>query len=286
LRDEQKPIERFSRGEEHVIYWGDVLQVLEECVPDHSIDLLFADPPYNIGKRYDSFLDRWESDESYADWCYQWLALGLQKLKPTGSLYVMASTQAMPYLDLFLRRRSTVLARIVWRYDSSGVQAKRKFGSMYEPILHCVMDPNQYTFNADAVRVDAPTGSVRRLIDYRKTPPVPYNSSKVPGNVWEFPRVRYRMSEYENHPTQKPESLLERIVTASSHPGDCVLDLFSGTFTASAVAKRLGRRSIGIEQSIEYVKIGLRRLSICEDFHGEPLVAIQKPYVRKNKSLP
>lgn len=286
MRDEQKPIERFSRGEEHVIYWGDVLQVLEECVPDHSIDLLFADPPYNIGKRYDSFLDRWESDESYADWCYQWLALGLQKLKPTGSLYVMASTQAMPYLDLFLRRRSTVLARIVWRYDSSGVQAKRKFGSMYEPILHCVMDPNQYTFNADAVRVDAPTGSVRRLIDYRKTPPVPYNSSKVPGNVWEFSRVRYRMSEYENHPTQKPESLLERIVAASSHPGDCVLDLFSGTFTASAVAKRLGRRSIGIEQSSEYVKIGLRRLSICEDFHGEPLVAIQKPYVRKNKSLP
>ena len=286
MRDEQKPIERFSRGEEHVIYWGDVLQVLEECVPDHSIDLLFADPPYNIGKRYDSFLDRWESDESYADWCYQWLALGLQKLKPTGSLYVMASTQAMPYLDLFLRRRSTVLARIVWRYDSSGVQAKRKFGSMYEPILHCVMDPNQYTFNADAVRVDAPTGSVRRLIDYRKTPPVPYNSSKVPGNVWEFSRVRYRMSEYENHPTQKPESLLERIVAASSHPGDCVLDLFSGTFTASAVAKRLGRRSIGIEQSSEYVKIGLRRLSICEDFHGEPLVAIQKPYVRKNISLP
>lgn len=205
---------------------------MEECVLDQSIDLLFADPPYNIGKQYDSFLDRWESDEAYADWCYQWLALGLRKLKPTGSLYVMSSTQAMPYLDLFLRKQSTVLARIVWHYDSSGVQAKRKFGSMYEPILHCVMNPNQYTFNADAVRVDAPTGSVRRLIDYRKSPPVPYNSSKVPGNVWEFPRVRYRMNEYEHHPTQKPEALLERMLLASSHPGDCILDLFSGTFTA------------------------------------------------------
>lgn len=286
MRDDQKTIERFSRDEEHAIYWGDVLKVMEECVLDQSIDLLFADPPYNIGKQYDSFLDRWESDEAYADWCYQWLALGLRKLKPTGSLYVMSSTQAMPYLDLFLRKQSTVLARIVWHYDSSGVQAKRKFGSMYEPILHCVMNPNQYTFNADAVRVDAPTGSVRRLIDYRKSPPVPYNSSKVPGNVWEFPRVRYRMNEYEHHPTQKPEALLERMLLASSHPGDCILDLFSGTFTASAVAKRLGRRSIGIEQSGEYVKIGLRRLSICETFQGELLVPIQKPYVRKNKSLP
>lgn len=279
---DQSSIERFSSDEEHVIYLGNVHSVLRDCIENQSVDLLFADPPYNIGKQYDSFLDRWESDHSYAQWCYEWLALGLEKLKPNGSLYLMTSTQAMPYLDLFLRDRTTVLSRIVWHYDSSGVQAKRKFGSMYEPILHCVMNPNQYTLNVELIQVDAPTGSRRRLIDYRKSPPVPYNTSKTPGNVWSFPRVRYRMPEYENHPTQKPEALLERIILASSHAGDTVLDLFSGTFTTGAVAKRLGRRSIGIEQSTEYIKIGLRRLAICDSFHGVPLRPLHKPFVRKN----
>lgn len=279
---DQSPIERFCSSEGHVIYWGNVQAVLRDCIENHSIDLLFADPPYNIGKQYDTFLDRWESDESYASWCCEWLTLCLEKLKPDGSLYLMTSTQAMPYLDLFLRDRTTVLSRIVWHYDSSGVQAKRKFGSIYEPILHCVMNPNKYTFNSESIQVDAPTGSKRKLMDYRKSPPVPYNTSKTPGNVWSFPRVRYRMPEYENHPTQKPEALLERIVLASSHAGDTVLDLFSGTFTTSAVAKRLGRRSIGIEQSPEYIKIGLRRLAICDTFQGEPLMPLHKPYVRKN----
>ena len=84
----------------------------------------------------------------------------------------------------------------------------------------------------------------------------------MPGNVWEFPRVRYRMNEYEKHPTQKPVALLERIVRASSNPGDLVLDPFAGTFTTSFVAKKLGRQSIGIEIEEDYVKIGLRRLQI------------------------
>ncbi|MEN1396534.1 DNA methyltransferase, partial [Pseudomonas aeruginosa] len=73
------------------------------------------------------------------------------------------------------------------------------------------------------------------LIDYRKNPPQPYNHQKVPGNVWDFPRVRYLMDEYENHPTQKPEALLKRIILASSNPGDIVLDPFAGSFTTGAV---------------------------------------------------
>jgi site-specific DNA-methyltransferase (adenine-specific) len=93
----------------------------------------------------------------------------------------------------------------------------------------------------------------------------------VPGNVWEFPRVRYRMDEYENHPTQKPIALLERIIKASSNEGDLVLDPFSGTFTTCYVAKELNRNSIGIELQDEYVKIGLRRLQLAEEFKGEKL---------------
>jgi len=178
----------------------------------------------------------------------------------------------------------SILSRIVWAYDSSGVQARKYFGSLYEPILHVVKDPEHYTFNAEAIAVEARTGAVRHLIDYRKPIPTLYNSKKVPGNVWAFPRVRYRMDEYEEHPSQKPEVLLERIVLASSNPGDLVLDPFAGTFTTGAVAKRLGRRFIGVEREKEYIKIGLRRLGIRKDFDGEALAPPQKTYIRRNGS--
>ena len=99
-------------------------------VPDQSVDLIFADPPYNIGKKFGTFSDAWQSDEHYAEWCRSWLSVCISKLKPSGSLYVMTSTQAMPYLDLWLRERLSIMARIVWHYDSSGVQAKKYFGSI------------------------------------------------------------------------------------------------------------------------------------------------------------
>ena len=264
------------------IFHGDCLEVMQASVPDGKIALIFADPPYNIGKTFGQFKDQWPSDEDYAGWCYAWLELCLRKLSATGSMYVMTSTQSMPYLDLWLRKRCNVLSRIVWHYDSSGVQARRYFGSMYEPILFCVKDTDKYTFNADAIQVEARTGAVRNLIDYRKATPAPYKSTKVPGNVWSFPRVRYRMEEYEEHPSQKPEALLERIIKASSNPGDLVLDPFSGTFTTCAVAKRLGRRSIGIEQEREYFKIGVRRLGLGDELDGEELRPLEKTYVRKN----
>ncbi|MBI2190521.1 MAG: adenine-specific DNA-methyltransferase [Planctomycetes bacterium] len=261
---------------------GDALDLLDTVVADAQVNLVFADPPYNIGKKFGGFHDRWESDDAYASWSARWLDLCIKKLAPDGTMYVMASTQAMPFLDLYLRTRLSILSRIVWAYDSSGVQAKKYFGSLYEPILHAVKDPEHYTFNAEAIAVEARTGAVRHLIDYRKPTPTLYNSKKVPGNVWSFPRVRYRMDEYEEHPSQKPEVLLERIVLASSNPGDLVLDPFAGTFTTGAVARRLGRRFIGVEREREYIKIGLRRLGIRKDLDGEALAPPQKTYVRRN----
>ncbi len=251
--------------------WGDVLDILTREVPDRSIDLIFADPPYNIGKNFIDLPDKWGSDESYLEWCYKWLEMCIKKLKSNGSMYVMTATQHMPYFDIFLRDKVTILSRIVWYYDSSGVQAKKYFGSLYEPILHCVKDKNNYTFNSEDISVEAKTGAIRKLIDYRKSIPTVYNSKKVPGNVWEIHRVRYRMGEYENHPTQKPVALLERVIKASSNEGDIVLDPFSGTFTTSFVAMQLKRKSIGIEIQEEYVKIGLRRLQIMSEYNGMPL---------------
>lgn len=269
------------RNETTAILYGACSEALPQ-IPAESVDLVFADPPYNIGKRFAGFHDVWPSDHAYATWCYSWLEECIRVLKPTGSMYVMTSTQAMPYLDLWLRDRLTILSRIVWHYDSSGVQAKRYFGSLYEPILFCVKDPKNYIFNASDIEVEARTGAVRKLIDYRKSVPTTYKATKVPGNTWYIPRVRYRMAEYEDHPSQKPEALLERIITASSNRGDTVLDPFSGAFTTCAVAQRLGRRSIGIESQAEYVKIGLRRLAISDRFRGEKLNAPDKRRIRKN----
>jgi adenine-specific DNA-methyltransferase len=268
--------------EGHTIHWGNALEILSSGVADGSVDLIFADPPYNIGKRFGDFHDRWESDDKYAEWCYQWIDLCIRKLSDTGAMFLMTSTQAMPYLDLFVRRKLTILSRIVWHYDSSGVQARKYFGSLYEPILYCVKNSSNYVFNADAIKIEARTGAVRRLIDYRKETPTFYNSEKVPGNVWTMPRVRYRMDEYENHPSQKPEALLERIILASSNEGQTVLDPFAGTFTTGAVARRLNRRSISIELQEEYLKIGLRRLGIQSQYMGSPIERLSKTYTRKN----
>lgn len=245
---------------DHLIYAGDTLSLLPQ-IPDGTLPLIFIDPPYNIGKSFGKCKDQWASESAYLSWCYQWIDLCLQKLAPNGSLYFMSATQYMPYFDLYLRDKICILSRIVWCYDSSGRQAKKHYGSLYEPILHCVRNPKDYVFNADAIQVEAKTGSQRQLIDYRNHPPRVYNTTKVPGNVWNFSRVRYKMNEYRTHPSQKPEALLERIILASSHKGDRVLDPFAGTFTTASVCARLKRRSISIEQEETYLEIGRQRLA-------------------------
>lgn len=263
------------------IYHGDAIDVLQS-IPDESVDLIFVDPPYNIGKNFAGRKDKWKTDNDYLTWCYQWIDLCIKKLTPTGSFYVMTSTQFMPYFDIYIRDKMTILSRIIWSYDSSGVQAKNYYGSMYEPILFCVKDKNNYSFNGEDILVEAKTGAKRKLIDYRKSPPQPYNTKKIPGNVWDFSRVRYRMDEYENHPTQKPISLLERIIKASSNKGDVVLDPFCGTFTTCYVAQKLKRKFIGIEIQEEYFKIGLRRLNIADEYKGKIIEKEHKSYEFKN----
>ncbi|AIY82511.1 DNA adenine methyltransferase YhdJ [Clostridium baratii str. Sullivan] len=243
----------------------DVIKGLEE-IEEKSIDLIFIDPPYNLGKKYaDNINDSWNSEKEYFEWVYTWLDIAISKLKKNGSLYIMNSVQNMPFIDIYLRDRLTILSRIVWSYDSSGVQAKNFYGCLYEPIIFAVKSKYNYTFNYNDILIETTTGSKRNLIDYRKNPPRPYNTHKVPGNVWEFPRVRYKMKEYIDHPSQKPEALLERIVKASSNPNDTVLDLFAGSFSMGMVCKRLNRNYIGIEKSKSYAKVGRSRLLKKED---------------------
>ena len=252
------------------IFNGDCLDILKN-IKENSVDLIFADPPYNIGKDFGNNSDKWDSTTKYLEWCQKWINECIRILKPEGTFYFMNATQHMPFLDVYVSSKLKIVNRIVWHYDSSGVQAKNKFGSLYEPIVMAVKDERMYKFNYQEIQVEAKTGAKRKLIDYRKKVPTPYNTKKTPGNVWYFPRVRYRMPEYEDHPSQKPQALMERIILASSNPGDVVLDPFAGTFTTCAVARGHGRKTIGVEMSEKYFKIGLRRLELAGEYNGEKL---------------
>lgn len=263
-------------NENSLVACGDSLKLLK-TIKDKSINLIFADPPYNIGKDFGNNKDSWANVKEYIEWCKEWIDECFRVLKDDGTFYFMTATQHMPFLDVYVQEKYHVICRIVWAYDSSGVQSKSSFGSLYEPILMANKTAKaKYTFNYNDILVDAPTGSKRKLIDYRKNPPQPYSDKKIPGNVWTFNRVRFRMDEYENHPTQKPESLLERIILASSNPGDIVLDPFSGSFTTSAVAVKLGRKAIGFDLNKEYFEIGIRRTGISDEFEGKTLVKVKE----------
>ena len=260
---------------------GDCISVLRK-MKDKSVQLIFADAPYNIGKSFGNNYDKWENIREYIDWCKVWIDECMRVLSDTGTMYFMTATQHMPFLDVFVSQKYNVLCRIVWTYDSSSVQSKKIYGSLYEPILMINKSKKApYTFNYKDILVEAKTGAQRKLIDYRKNPPQPYNAEKLPGNVWNFNRVRFKMPEYENHPTQKPEALLERIVKASSNPGDIVLDPFAGSYTTSVVASKLGRICIGIELNEEYYEIGLRRTGIAAERNGK---CLEKVKVRKTRA--
>lgn len=268
-------------NQDTMVILGDSLQVMKQ-MKDKSVKLIFADAPYNLGKDFGNNKDRWESVQAYIEWCKMWIDECMRILDDEGTMYFMTATQHMPYLDVYVSEKYNVLCRIAWTYDSSGVQSKKIYGSLYEPILMVNKKPKaSYTFNYQDILVETKTGAKRKLIDYRKDPPQPYNTEKVPGNVWDFNRVRFKMDEYENHPTQKPEALLERIIKASSNEGDIVFDPFSGSFTTSAVASRLGRISIGIDLNEDYYEIGLRRTGVATTYNGKILVKEKK---RKTKA--
>ncbi|EAF1795990.1 adenine-specific DNA-methyltransferase [Listeria monocytogenes] len=278
----KKDFEHMS-DDNSIVLLGDSIELMKS-MSTNSIDLIFADEPYNIGKDFGNNQDAWESKDDYISWNKLWISEAMRILKENGTMYLMTSTQFMPYIDIFFQENYHVLSRIIWSYDSSGVQSKKMYGSLYEPILMVTKtEKSKITFNSQDILIEAKTGAKRGLIDYRKDPPVPYNATKVPGNVWEFPRVRFKMDEYEDHPTQKPEALLERIIKASSNEGDIVFDPFGGSFSTASVAKRLGRKVISIDLNPDYYKIGLRRLGITTVYNGENLEKVKKRKT-KNKS--
>ena len=185
----------FVYNDNSIAILGNCIEELKK-IEDNTIDLIFADPPYNIGKNFGNNKDKWKNTEDYIRWCKIWIDECFRILKDDGTFYFMTATQFMPYLDVYCSENYNVLSRIVWTYDSSGVQSKKNYGSLYEPILMCNKNKKaKYTFNYKNILIKAKTGAERKLIDYRKKIPTQYNTQKIPGNVWDFNRVRFRRFE-------------------------------------------------------------------------------------------
>ncbi|UCF00352.1 MAG: site-specific DNA-methyltransferase [Planctomycetota bacterium] len=236
------------------IICGDCIEVLGE-VEEAFADLIFADPPFNIGYKYDKYYDKVKS-KNYIAWTKEWMAVCKKVLKPYGSFYIAIGDEyaanvkvIADELGLFMRNW------IIWHY-TFGQQMKKKFARAHTHILYFVKDKKNFTFNDKAVRVP----SDRQLIysDKRANP-----AGKMPDDVWDgYPRVCGTFKEREGwHPCQMPENLLKRIIAASTNSGDCVLDPFSGSGTTAVAAKQLGRSYVGIEVSEKYVENAEKRLA-------------------------
>lgn len=236
------------------VYHGDCIEIMKQ-LPDECVDLIFADPPFNIGIRYDKWKDNLKYEE-YLQWSESWLKEAYRLLKKNGSIYLAIGDEFAAELAIILKRLGLYMRNwIIWYY-TFGQHQKKKFTRSHTHILYYTKHKSHFTFNADAIRVPSARQTVYK--DRRANP-----KGRIPDDVWTFPRVCGTFKErVGNHPCQMPTALLERSILASSNPGDTVLDPFGGTGTTAVVAKRLGRHFITIELSEQYYSTIIERLNM------------------------
>lgn len=249
---------------DHVIC-GEAEGILSR-LPPGSVDLLIADPPYNINKKFGLVRGRPMDDEAYEAFTAAWLAAALPLLKPGASVYVFGEWRGSSALYRALSRFFLVRNRIVWEREK-GRAATRNWKSAHEEIWFATLGET-YFFNAEAVRqrrrVMAPYRDQEgRPKDWEEDEQGRFRDSAA-SNIWTDLSVPYwSMPENTPHPTQKPEKLLAKLLLASSRPGDLILDPFLGSGTTAVTAKKLGRHFIGIELDQEHCLYALRRLELA-----------------------
>jgi len=236
----------------------DVLEGIKD-IPDHSIDLIIADPPYGLGKDYGNDSDKKER-AAFLQWTEQWLTLALPKLKQTGSLYLFATWRHSPEIFVFLKTRMTMLNEIIWdrRVPSMG-GSTRRFSSVHDTI-GLFVNSKDYYFDIDSVRIpyDQATkkARTRSIFVGKKWLEVGYN----PKDVWTVSRLHRIHSEREDHPTQKPLEIIERMVKASCPANGIVLDPFAGSGTTVAACQLNQRHYVAFEINPTYHDMILRRI--------------------------
>lgn len=237
---------------ENRVYLGDCIEIMK-TIPDKSIDLVFADPPFNIGVKYDIHNDNMPYDDYYS-WSEKWIKEIYRLLKNNGSVYIAIGDEFAAEINIILKKTGFFFRNwIIWYY-TFGQNQRKKFNRAHTHILYFTKDKNEFIFNDKNIRIP----SARQLIynDKRANP-----EGKIPDDVWQFSRVCGTFKERLGlHPCQMPESVIERIINVSSNEGDIILDPFGGTGTTAVVAKRLNRQYITIEISKDYYDLILKRL--------------------------
>ncbi len=265
-----------DKTENHKIILGDCVEELKK-IPSGSVELIFADPPYNIGKKFGNNKDWWPSIDSYTDWCKIWINECIRILKKNGSIYIMGHPKHIPYIMKILDEKLHYGNMIIYHY-TDGMPEKKYFDKRYECILYYRKNSNNFIFNLDDVRVE-PT-----RYDKYSNP-----KGKNPGDVWQIPRVRWNSKERASlgngkiaHGAQKPLKLLKRIILASSNKNNTVLDPFLGTGTTSVAAKELDRKSIGVEINPEYFNISIKRLEELDKKNEKTSVKFDPKKIHRN----
>ncbi|MDR1471867.1 MAG: site-specific DNA-methyltransferase [Synergistaceae bacterium] len=235
------------------IILGDCLDVLGN-MKSETVDLIATDPPYNLSKDYGNNNDNLKHDE-YLSFSRKWLNEAKRVLKPTGTIYLFMGVRYISYIYAILEKDLEFIFNswITWNY-TQGIGKKKGFSPRHDDILMFVKN-NKFKFNLDAIRI--PQKYYRSINNMR---------GANPGNVWEFSHVHYCQTNRQNHPTQKPEALFERMILASSDENDLVLDPFCGSGTSLRVCQQTNRRGVGIEINEQYISLIKERLE--RSFHG------------------
>lgn len=234
---------------------GDILEVLRQY-PDESVDLVFADPPYNLDKAYNSYNDEIDR-RAYLEWCNLWLDEYIRILKPSGSLYLLNLPRWAMYHADYLNRRLVFQNWIVWDALS---EPRGKIMPAHYALLFYTRQPKGFTFNYQEVgSLDARYYCLRSSCIRQRKRKGEDEKEYLTDIWWDIHRLKHRRDR-DYHPCQLPESLMERIIRLSTNPGDVVVDALSGTGTTAVVAARLGRRYVAIDLDEKYIEITRKKL--------------------------
>lgn len=247
----------------NVIHEGDAIEILKQY-PDESVDLVFADPPYNLEKDYIVY-DDGQADHEYVEWCNDWLAEYIRILKPTGSLFVLNLPRWAIHHANFLNQHLYFQNWIVWDALS---EPRGKVMPAHYALLFYTKSLEKFTFNYDAVSpIDARHYCLRASCIRQRKKQGDNDKSGLTDIWWDIHRIKHRRDR-DYHPCQLPELLMKRIIQLSTDPGDVVVDAFGGTGTTPLTALELGRQYVAIDLDPYYVKIMREKIEQIEE-HGQ-----------------
>ncbi len=247
------------------IIHGDLFETAG-LLPKESVDLMIADPPYNLTKNYNGHIFNKKKRDEYEDYTRRWLELTLPLLKKDASVYVCCDWTSSLIIGNVLMEYLTVRNRITWQREKGrGAAANWKNGM--EDIWFATRSKT-YTFNVEDVKIRrkviAPYKKNGKPKDWEETAEGNFRNT-YPSNFWDDISIPYwSMPENTAHPTQKPEKLLAKLILASSNPGDTIFDPFLGSGSTAVTAKKLGRHFVGIEENAQYIIWAEKRLEMAD----------------------